>query len=606
MEKKAIHLNSPADLMRGLSFIKKMLRPFWRELIGMILVSILWSIDFSLRPYLVKVILDRLANALPINVIGSLVIPISAYLGVTLLVQLTYRSYDLLKMSLMPALKKRIMMHLMSHLMSQSHRYFQNNFTGDLANCLKEVTRGITEITQIAIERFFSHGLALVIAIMTIANVQPILGVFMAVWIVIHLASSFKGAQVIRRLAFDQSQAQMRIIGNIVDVVANMMTVRLFAGRAFEQRNLDKLTDAAVEKERALDWFLFKLWLFQGLLFVGVLAVSSIFLLIGRRSGSITIGDFGLVLTINIYITECLWNVAKDVGKFSEYWGLVNHGLRITNAPLEMVDAHNAKELVVIKGELRFEQVSFAYKSMNPLFKSLTVTISPGQKVGLVGSSGSGKTTFVYLILRLFDIQAGKIFIDDQDISQVVQESLHDTISMIPQDPTLFHRTIINNIRYGLFDASDKEILAAVKKAYAADFINNLPGGYDTLVGERGAKLSGGQRQRIAIARAILKDAPILILDEATSALDSITEQHIQESFLELMNNRTTIVIAHRLSTLLHMDRILVFDHGEIVEDGAHKELLRNNGLYQRLWNAQVGGFLPDEEDRAEDEEVAS
>jgi len=588
--------------INGLQFIKQMLRPFWKEVIAMVVVAILWSIDFSLRPYLVKIILDRLSTTSSINIINRLIPPIIVYLGATLSVVLTYRCYDLLKMRLIPALKKLIISYLMNHVMGQSHRFFQNNFAGDLANRIKEVARGVSEMVEISIERFFSHGLALIIAIATIIYVQPILGFVMAAWIIIYLVVSLKSAHIIRELSFAQSQAQTKVIGNIVDIVANMMTVRLFAGRQHEQDNIDHWTDNAVVKERALDWFLFKLWLFQGLLFVVVLSISCFFLVVGRQHGYITIGDFGLILTINIYITECLWNLAKDVGKFSEYWGLVNQGLRIAYTPYDMKDIADAKDLLVTKGKILFDGVTFAYKVMNPLFNNLKITIEAGQKVGLVGSSGSGKTTFIYLILRLFDIQAGKIYIDDQDISQVKQDSLRRFISMIPQDPTLLHRALIENIRYGSFKASDQEVFVATQKAYAADFINHLSHGYATLVGERGAKLSGGQRQRIAIARAILKDVPILIFDEATSALDSITEQHIQESFLELMHNRTTIVIAHRLSTLLRMDRILVFDHGNIVEDGTHQQLLRNDGAYRRLWNAQVGGFLPDEEDQEQEE----
>jgi ATP-binding cassette subfamily B protein len=223
--------------------------------------------------------------------------------------------------------------------------------------------------------------------------------------------------------------------------------------------------------------------------------------------------------------------------------------------------------------------------------------IQPGQKVGLVGYSGSGKSTFVNLILRLFDVTAGRIMIDGQDIRDVTQDSLHHCIAMIPQEPSLFHRSIMNNIKYGCINATFDDVIAAAKKAHAHDFIIELSQGYDMLVGERGIKLSGGQRQRIVIARAILKDAPILILDEATSQLDSVTENQIQESLWDLMQNKTTLVIAHRLSTLLHMDRILVFDQGTIVEDGTHEGLLAKNGLYKQLWEAQIGGFLLDSTD---------
>jgi len=250
--------------------------------------------------------------------------------------------------------------------------------------------------------------------------------------------------------------------------------------------------------------------------------------------------------------------------------------------------------------QITFDHVKFHYKGTEPLFQDKSIEIKAGQKVGLVGYSGGGKSTFVHLILRLYDVTDGTILIDGQNIKSVTQDSLRENIAMIPQDPSLFHRSLIENIRYGRIDATDAEVVEAAAKAHAHEFIERLPQGYDSLVGERGVKLSGGQRQRIAIARAILKNAPILILDEATSQLDSVTENLIQDSLWELMQNKTTVVIAHRLSILLHMDHILVFDKGKIVEDGTHSKLLAKGRLYKNLWDAQVGGFLGDE--KMEDE----
>jgi len=590
--------------MNGLQFTKLVLRPFVLEMSVMVVIAFFWAIDFSLRPYLLKIILDRLTTAAPSQVTERVMYPIIFYLIITLLVILMYRVYDLIKMRFEPALKKNIVMRLMTHIMNHTHRYFQNNFAGDLANRVKEVARGISELIEIAIDRFLSHGLALIFAIFTIAKVHALLGFIMAVWITIYLIVSIKSSHTIRKLSMIASRSHTRMVGNMVDVIANMMTVRLFAGKRHEEHNLEQWTSDAMAKERDLDWFLFKIWFFQGMLFVIVLAISCFFLIFGAQQGYISVGDFGLILTINIYITDCLWNLAKDLGKFSEYWGLVNQGLQVTTATHEMLDVPDAPAIHVTRGEIRFEHVTFSYKSGQPFFNNLSVTIKAGEKIGLVGSSGSGKTTFVHLILRLFDVQKGHIYIDDQDIALVTQDSLRQSISMIPQDPTLFHRHLIDNIRYGTFQADDQQVFEAAQKSHATEFIANLAHGYTTLVGERGAKLSGGQRQRISIARAVLKNTPILILDEATSALDSITEHLIQESFLALMNGRTTMVIAHRLSTLLYMDRILVFDHGAIVEDGTHEELLQQKGMYQKLWDAQVGGFLLDEEDQHEDEEL--
>ena len=246
-------------------------------------------------------------------------------------------------------------------------------------------------------------------------------------------------------------------------------------------------------------------------------------------------------------------------------------------------------------GRVEFQNVRFGYDPKQPVFECLSVTIEPGQRVGLVGFSGSGKSTFVGLILRYHEPQGGRILIDGQDIAAATQDSLHEQVSLIPQDPSLFHRTLAENIRYGRLDADEAAVAEAARMAHADDFIAAMKDGYDSLVGERGVKLSGGQRQRIAIARVMLKDAPILILDEATSSLDSVTEKAIQENLDRAMGRKTVIAIAHRLSTIAHLDRILVFDKGRIVEDGNHETLLEKKGFYYRLWTMQAGGFLPEE-----------
>ena len=310
----------------------------------------------------------------------------------------------------------------------------------------------------------------------------------------------------------------------------------------------------------------------------------------------VTIGDFALVLGLGMEVAHCTWYTMSQVDEFHQALGKCKQSLACLIVPQEIKDQKNAQDLQVTEGRIVFANVKFHYKGTEPLFQNKCITIESGQKVGLVGYSGSGKTTFTSLILRLYGITDGSICIDGQDISSVTQDSLHLNIGMIPQDPTLFHRSLMENIRYGKIDANDAEVVAAAKRAHAHEFIIKLPQGYASPVGERGVKLSGGQRQRIAIARAILKNAPILILDEATSQLDSVTENLIQDSLQKLMQNKTVLVVAHRLSTLLSMDRILVFDKGKIIEDGTHKTLLAKGGLYAELWNAQVGGFFVDGE----------
>jgi len=312
------------------------------------------------------------------------------------------------------------------------------------------------------------------------------------------------------------------------------------------------------------------------------------------KQGDLTPGEVVFIFNTTWNVTMMTWYAGLELPNLFKEIGVCQQALSIIQVGHEITDQSNASSIHIQEGEIVFKDVTFRYYHESELFENKNIVIKAHEKVGLVGFSGSGKTTFINLILRNYNIQKGHIFIDGQDISKVKQESLRDQISMIPQEPVLFHRTLMENIRYGRLDATDEEVIEAAKKAGCHEFIFQFPNDYHTYVGERGAKLSGGQRQRIAIARAILKKAPILILDEATSALDSVTEKNIQKGLDMTILEQTVIVIAHRLSTLSGMDRILVFHEGKIVEDGNHKELIMKNGHYTRLWNMQVGGFIPD------------
>jgi ATP-binding cassette subfamily B protein len=315
-------------------------------------------------------------------------------------------------------------------------------------------------------------------------------------------------------------------------------------------------------------------------------------LLIYWSQGSISTGEVVQVFNTVWNLGLMIWFAGEEIPAFFQSLGIAKQALSLMKDPQDILDIPNAQSLLVQGGEIVFENVFFQHGEKN-LFSHQNVHIRKGEKVGLVGYSGAGKSTFVNLILRFYPLKHGRILIDGQDISEVTLESLRKQVSLIPQDPLLFHRTLEENIRYGRIEASREEVIAAAKLAHADEFIQKLPKGYDSLVGERGTKLSGGERQRIAIARAFLASAPILILDEATSSLDSVTEKHIQQSLQELMHNRTCILIAHRLSTLDQMDRLLVFHEGKIIEEGSHHKLLSKKGHYARLWQMQAGGFLP-------------
>ena len=310
----------------------------------------------------------------------------------------------------------------------------------------------------------------------------------------------------------------------------------------------------------------------------------------------ITVGEAATISSLCMMLTGTTWMLGSGIVQLVDEAGYITDALNITTRPHDVKDGINAPYIAVNKGAIAFERVHFGFPGKT-IFSDLSVAINPGEKIALVGPSGAGKSTFIALLLRLFDLEGGRILIDGQDISGVTQDSLRRNIAVIPQDTSLFHRSLMENIRYGRLDATDEEVMEAARKANAHDFIATLPQGYDTLVGERGIRLSGGQRQRIAIARAILKNAPVLILDEATSALDSQSERLIQQALATLMENKTVIAIAHRLSTIAHMDRILVFDHGKIVEQGRHDALIRDKyGLYAKLWAMQSGGFIGPED----------
>ena len=394
------------------------------------------------------------------------------------------------------------------------------------------------------------------------------------------------------RLSNAHADSESSISGGLVDSISNASNIMLFAKNKYEISYLDGLLNIRKENFKKEELFILIMNLIQGALIAVMLGFMIFFLLNSCKKNEVTVGDFALILGITMEIAYITWYTMSQVNEFHQAIGKCKQSLTSLILPHDIQDKENARLLLVQKGQINFLEVEFHYKGMEPLFENKSICIDGGQKLGLVGYSGGGKSTFVNLILRLYDVSCAQIQIDGQDIRNITQESLRTQIGMIPQDPTLFHRTLMENIRYGRIEASDEEVITASKKAHAHEFISKLQHGYDSLVGERGVKLSGGQRQRIAIARAILKNAPILMLDEATSQFDSVTESHIQESFWELMQHKTTIVIAHRLSTLLHMDRILVFDQGKIVEDGSHANLLAKSGLYKSLWEKQVAGFL--------------
>ncbi len=506
----------------------------------------------------------------------------------------TWRSIGYLNYKFQPVIKNQIISEVFRFVLGSSHQFFHANLSGRIASQINILADNIERILHRISSDFIRGFSLLLVALISMYSVNPKFFYTLVLWLITFSSFSLFMSKRLVKLSDTHTDAESAISGQLVDAITNVSAVGIFARRVYEVCRLEKSLGITKTTFQKKEMFLLKLHSVQGALIAIMLSFMVYFLIHLYGSRAISVGDFALILGLSMEVGHMTWYTMSQVDEFYEAVGKCKQSLSCLIVPQEIMDKKGAQNLVVTKGQITFSNVKFHYKGTEPLFQKKSVTIEAGQKVGLVGYSGGGKSTFVNLILRLYDVTDGCILIDDQDIRDITQDSLRRHIAMIPQDASLFHRTLMENIRYGRIDATDAEVILASKKAHAHEFISKLPEGYASPVGERGVKLSGGQRQRIAIARAILKNAPILILDEATSQLDSVTESNIQESLWELMQGKTTIIVAHRLSTLLQMDRIMVFDQGKIVEDGTHTELLGRNGLYKTLWDAQVGGFLLD------------
>lgn len=547
---------------------------------------------------LLKVIIDSLESALTAQntaqELQSLVWP-----GVLFVVNFevhntAWRLMNCINYKIQPLIKNSVIQETFDYVIKHSHQFFQDHMAGKISNNITVLATSI-ERSLHDYTRHIIRGFVLMFATFVVLYyIHPYFFWCFLVWTLLFCSGSYLGSRKIVRLVDSLAETESHVSGTLVDSISNTQNIRYFSRYPFESLHLLKALLNMKKSFRKKEKFMIIYWTLQGFSETIMLACMFYLLVHLRKQGLVSTGDFALILSLCIEVGFTVWWTIEQIDYLTDCVGKCNQSLKSLFVPLDLVDVPGAKDIHITKGEIQFDRVTFAYKKTKTLFKDKSITIEPGQKVGLVGYSGGGKTSFVNLILRLYDVDGGRILIDGQDIATVTQDSLRAHIGMIPQDSSLFHRTLLENIAYGRIDATEDEVFDAAKRAHAHEFIEKLPEGYGSLVGERGIKLSGGQRQRIAIARAMLKNAPILILDEATSALDSVTEHVIQTAISDLMRGKTSLVIAHRLSTLLDMDRILVFDQGKIVEDGTHGELLAKGGLYKTLWDAQVGGFLGD------------
>ncbi|GAB7531696.1 ABC transporter ATP-binding protein [Pseudomonas sp. 3A(2025)] len=496
-----------------------------------------------------------------------------------------------------PLQRTRVTAHLFAYLQHHSQRYIGSNFAGSLANRISETSMGVNMTLWAIIFDVLPVIVSMSVAVVILTTVSHVLALFTLAWSVLFIVCSYALARRCQPLSKAFSAARSETTGRVVDAVTNLTAVRLFARLGFERAHLQRFLTREIGAARRTFGFNEKIVLFQ---FVASLVLKIGLLGAGLwlwQQGKIGVPEFVMSTTLSFVVISEARNISRRFLDLFEYIGNIENGVRTIVVPHEIIDTRQARAIQVKHGGIVLRDVTFGYQPERPLFNHLNLTIAAGQRVGLVGYSGSGKSTLINLLLRLYEPQQGSISIDDEDIRHFTQQSLHSQISLIPQEPGLFHRSLLDNIRYGNPQAQEAEVELAARKAHAHEFIARMDQGYHSLVGERGVRLSGGQRQRIAIARVIVKNAPILIMDEATSALDSITEKAIQETLTEVMLGKTVIVVAHRLSTVAQLDRILFFDNGRITEDGSHDELVaKPGGAYRRLWERQVGGVFPQQE----------
>ncbi|MNV07437.1 putative multidrug export ATP-binding/permease protein [compost metagenome] len=588
---------APPD--RVLPFYTYYLKQVWPSFVALLIVGLFGAlIEVALFSYLSRII--DLAQGTPnADFFKEHGIELAWMVVVALILRPVFVGlHDLLvHQTLSPSMTSLIRWQNHSYVLKQSLNFFQNDFAGRIAQRIMQTGNSLRDSAVQAVDALWHVLIYAISSLVLFAEADWRLMIPLLTWIVAFISALYYFVPRVKDRSVIASDARSKLMGRIVDGYTNITTLKLFAHTNFEQQYAREAIKEQTEKAQlagrvvtSMDVVITSM---NGLLIVGTTGLA---LWLWTQS-LISVGAIALATGLVIRIVNMSGWIMWVVTGIFENIGMVQDGLQSISQPVSVTDRDQAKPLTVARGEVRFENVDFHYGKRSGIIGGLNLTIKPGEKIGLIGPSGAGKSTLVNLLLRLYDVEGGKILIDGQNIADVGQESLRERIGMITQDTSLLHRSIRDNLLYGKPDATDTELWEAVHKARADGFIPTLSDaegriGFDAHVGERGVKLSGGQRQRIAIARVLLKDAPILIMDEATSALDSEVEAAIQESLETLMQGKTVIAIAHRLSTIARMDRLVVLENGKIAETGSHAELLAHGGLYARLWQHQTGGFV--------------
>ena len=581
------------DYKRVFQFALTTYRQFPWLAIGSLLTRLCATISVLVPPIFYKEIIDILSsstgitNELSLNAIGVLMI----ILWIKIASFIVYRLYDFWAIALEMNIQERIDNFFLQKLQYHSYKFFSENMSWSLISKFRKGVSAFEKLSDI----FSWQILPFITNVTIILIIIGVQNIWISIWIFIVILIFTRLQYVLYKYihpyqekanALDSEQG-----GLLSDLIINNYTIKLFASEKKEERKYAKLNYDTAHARKIQYHKSIWIWGSSAAIWI-ILEIGIMYLAIRMWwNGTISLGMIVLLQTYILRLIDFLWGIGQTLRHTFIAISEASEVLQIIDTPHEIQDK-SSKKLKLQHGAISFNNVNFSYGE-NQIFHDLNFHIKPGERVALVGESGSGKTTITKLLFRLYDIQKGEILIDDQNIAEVTQESLRSSMSMIPQDPILFHRSIRENIAYGKPNASDEEIIAAAKMARCHEFISHLKDGYETLVGERGIKLSWGERQRVAIARAILENKQIIVMDEATSALDSESEFLIQEAIEELMQNKNLLIIAHRLSTIMKMDKIIVMDQGKIAEKGSHKELLaKDNGIYKKLRSIQSGGFI--------------
>jgi len=559
-----------------------------------ILFGIFWAFTLPYMSYLFGLIIDRIKihGLDPVSVYSLVFIPLCLYVTIHILRSLGYYGNGLYSLLSIPAYKSKMVKNLFAHLTEQAIDYFETKKSGSLSNKMMNACIGLEPVIINLFFTILPQSLAILITGILLSTVIPYFGLVLWVWGIAIIIYTFQSAKVGKMKASRFAEACSVFNGHIVDVLTNIPSVIYSATFNQEEKLVQHNMQNLIDEERHRNRHANKVMLVQHLAMNALVAFYLIGSIIGYANHLVSIGEMVFVMTAVTAIAGLTSSLGNSFLELIYNIGLLQDGLNLLKHSPDVADSIDASSHKIFKGNIEIKNIIFSYPAQPPVFKHFSLSIPAKQKIGIVGGSGAGKTTLMKLIMRLYDVNEGRIEIDGINLVDFTKESLRSQLSIVPQHLNLFHRSIFENIAYGCEHVSHEAVIAAAQKAKCHDFIISLEYQYDTIIGEQGVKLSGGQRQRIAIARAILKNAPILLFDEATSALDSVTEQEIQEGLETLLKDKTALIIAHRLSTLKAMNKIIVIENGHIVESGTHNELLAMKGSYYNYWTHQSSGFI--------------